>query len=115
MLTSRSEIELRKNRVYDFSPQANKSVNSDSSLLASNITKNQEQLAQLESAKEQLRMATIERKRMTSINACPGGNKPKGRYGNNVMPYRSLNLDSAQKMTAEEIELDEFIRQEEQE
>lgn len=45
-----------------------RSINSDSSLLLTNLTTNDQQLALLESAKDKLRMATIERKRMSSIN-----------------------------------------------
>lgn len=40
------------------------------------ITENDEQLQLLESAKDKLRMATIERKRMTSLNAESKFKKP---------------------------------------
>ena len=77
LITSRSELQNSnefENLLGDQSPRrACRSRNSDSSLLASNLTRNDEQRALLESAKDKLRMATIERKRMSSINAISGG------------------------------------------
>ena len=68
------------------------SLHSNNSFNDTKLTSNREQIAVLESATEQLRMATIERKRMASISVPKPNERRVARHQMQSLSFPGLNL-----------------------